>query len=225
MTKKKLVLVSIPIGNPLDISARTVQELNECEFVIGEEYKETSKFLKQIGIEKKFELFNEHSTDDELFSLLEKVQNSKSVCLISDSGNPTLEDPGERFVKYAIQKNISISAIPGASALMVALSICGFSSSPFTFVGFLNRENEKRSQEIKKLLNIKHTIIFYETPYRYKKVIQEISKHLPPKREIFLGLNLTCEDEFIFRGKIKDILPKLEKLPKSLPVIVISLEK
>ncbi|MCC6275303.1 MAG: 16S rRNA methyltransferase [Leptospiraceae bacterium] len=225
MKEGKLILLSIPIGNPKDITERSIQDLKECDFVIGEEFKETSKFLKQISIQKDFELFNEHSTNDDLLGLLERVKRSNKVCLISDSGTPTLEDPGQKFVEIALKNKIPVSADPGASALMVALSICGFPTSPFTFTGFLSRDNITRFKQLKKFFALNHTIAIYETPYRYKKVIQEISKILQPNRKIFLGLNLTCPDEFIFRGELKGILPILEKLPKSPPVIVISPEK
>ncbi len=225
MNKPKLAVVSVPIGNQLDISLRAIANLKECDFVIGEEFTETSKFLKINSIKKEFELYNEHSTKEDLARLVAKIKTETLVCLISDSGTPTLEDPGQKFVSAAIRNGIEVDIIPGSSALLVALSLSGFSTSPFTFAGFLPRENETRLKSLKKFLSLNHTLVIYETPYRYKKVIVEISKIVNPKKKIFLGLNLTCPDQFVFRGEIKSALAILDKLPKAPPVIILSEEK
>ena len=190
-----LYIISVPIGNDRDIAMNAIEKLQQADMVIGEEYKETSKLLKLNGIDKEFELLNEHSDDQEMNRLLELMKSKNLTCLISDAGTPGIEDP--------------------------ALALCGFRISPFTFVGFLNREEDKRRNEINKYLALGHTIVLYETPYRYKKVIQEFGKLSKKNHRIFLGLNLTSEAEIQYRGTLKDILKHLDTFPKAPPVIVI----
>ena len=216
-----LYIISVPIGNDRDIAMNAIEKLQQADMVIGEEYKETSKLLKLNGIDKEFELLNEHSDDQEMNRLLELMKSKNLTCLISDAGTPGIEDPGSGLVNLAVRNGIEVKIVPGPSALTCALALCGFRISPFTFVGFLNREEDKRRNEINKYLALGHTIVLYETPYRYKKVIQEFGKLSKKNHRIFLGLNLTSEAEIQYRGTLKDILKHLDTFPKAPPVIVI----
>ena len=216
-----LHLVSVPIGNPLDLNLRAMEVLKTADLIIGEEYKETAKFLKRNGIQKDFELLNEHSSEEEIYELFEKLKQSESTCLFSDSGTPLLEDPGLRLVQYCIQNEIKISSVPGPAAFLTALTLSGFPVSPFVFLGFLPKDALEKKKYLTPYLSLKQNIVFYETPYRYKKTIQEISGLVSGNKNVFLGLNLTAEDEHIFRGKWKDLGRILDSLPKAPPVIVI----
>lgn len=216
-----LYIISVPIGNERDIAMNAIEKLQQADLIIGEEFKETSKLLKLNGIDKEFELLNEHSDDTEMQRLLDLMLTKYMTCLISDAGTPGIEDPGSGLVNLAVRNGMEVKIVPGPSAITCALALCGFRISPFTFVGFLNREEEKRRLEIIKYLSYGHTIVLYETPYRYKKVIREIAKYSKKNYRIFLGLNLTAEDEVQYRGTLKEILPHLEGFPKAPPVIVI----
>ncbi|MCB1189065.1 MAG: 16S rRNA (cytidine(1402)-2'-O)-methyltransferase [Leptospiraceae bacterium] len=216
-----LNIISTPIGNYKDVTFHAIEELKDSDFIIGEEFKETSKFLKHYGITKEFELLNEHSTMENVMELIQAIKRSKKVSLISDSGTPLVEDPGSNLVEFAIQENIEIKMIPGASALLCALVLSGFRISPFTFIGFFSQKEEIRKNEIKKYLMLNHTLVIYETPYRYKKVIQEIQKFSKQNYKIFLGLNLTTPQEIQYRGTIREIIKVLDSFPKALPVIVL----
>lgn len=220
--KTILNIVSIHIGNLKDVSFHAIEELKNSDFIIGEEYKETSKLLKYFSIDKSFELLNEHSSETEILELFKKIKNSKKVSLISDSGTPLIEDPGAKLVEYAILEKLEIKVIPGASAIIAALVLSGFSISPFTFVGFLSPKEQIRKNEIKKYLSINHTIVIYETPYRYKQVIRQLYKVSKYNYRIFLGLNLTSPKEIQYRGTLKSIQNILDSLPKAPPVIVLS---
>jgi 16S rRNA (cytidine1402-2'-O)-methyltransferase len=218
-----LYLVSVPIGNPRDISFHAVDKLNESDLIIGEEYKETSKLLKMNGIEKDFELLNEHTSNEELNRLLELIQTKSIVCLLSDVGTPSIEDPGVSLINLCVRNSIHIKIIPGATALTSALALSGFAVTPFTFVGFLDREDHKRREQLYYYFGLNHTLVFYETPYRYKKVIQEMARIAKRDYRIFLGLNLTSADEIQYRGSLKDLVKKLDDFPKAPPVIVIEM--
>ncbi|HNI89702.1 MAG TPA: SAM-dependent methyltransferase [Leptospiraceae bacterium] len=216
-----LYIISVPIGNDREIAMNAIEKLQQADLIIGEEFKETSKLLKLNGIDREFELLNEHSDDVEMQRLLDLMLSKNLTCLISDAGTPGIEDPGSGLVNLAVRNGMEVKIVPGPSAITCALALCGFRISPFTFIGFLNREDEKRRLEIIKYLGYGHTLVLYETPYRYKKVIREIAKYAKKNYRIFLGLNLTAEDEIQYRGTLKEILPHLEGFPKSPPVIVI----
>ncbi|MCE9501446.1 MAG: 16S rRNA methyltransferase [Leptospira sp.] len=226
MSQPVLQIVSVPIGNREDITLRALNVLKNCDFVIGEEYKEASSLLKFYKIEKKIELLNEHSKSGDILLLLDEIKKSSEVCLISDSGSPTLEDPGSRLIELALESKIAVTVVPGASALTAALSLSGFNNSPFTFAGFLSREDRDRESELKKLLSLNHAIVIYETPYRYKKIIHLLAKLLLDKsRRVFLGLSITGPDEFTYRGQISGLVKIVESLPKLPPVIIIEGKK
>lgn len=216
-----LYIISTPIGNTKDISLRALEVLKNSELILGEEFKTTSKFLKQHQIQVEFDVINEHTNLEEVQNLFTKICSKKTVCLISDAGTPLFEDPGNLLIQKCIQEKLTIKAIPGANALITALVLSGFPISPFTFFGFLPREKEERKQKLKKQLQLKHTLIWYETPYRYKAVIQDLAELVSNEKKIFLGLNLTMEDEIQFRGNLNEALKNLENLPKAEPVIIL----
>lgn len=220
--KPEVYLVSVPIGNPMDITFRAKELLAKCDILIGEEHKPTYRLLNHLGIKKKYELLNEHSNKEDIDDLMAMIRNAALTCLISDAGTPVLEDPGKGLVEKILDENIYLGAVPGPNAAITALVLSGFPASPYTFYGFLNKDKHIRKGEIAKILKSGHTAIIYETPYRYKSLLEELfsmQKNLP----IFLGLDLTGENEFQFRGKIGDLVKKLDKLPKAPPVIVLHL--
>lgn len=212
-------LLSIPIGNDRDLSLRALDVLSAADLIIGEEHKTTARFLKRCQLEKKFLLYNEHSTEPDKQDLLARIEQVKISVVISDSGSPVLEDPAKNLTTSLIQRNINLHAVPGASALECALAICGFPTSPFTFAGFLPRDTAARQKNLRKLLALQHTIIVYETPYRYKKVIHDLAQ-VDKDCPVFIGLNLTTAQEQQIRGNAGQLVPKLDSLPKALPVIV-----
>jgi 16S rRNA (cytidine1402-2'-O)-methyltransferase len=220
--KPCLTLVCTPIGNFKDLSERGRQTIQSASLVIGEEFTNTSKLLKKLDTPQDFELLNEHSTTEDIRRLVTKIKSNSLTCLFSDGGTPLLEDPGLELVRECIKEGIEIKVAPGASAFLIALLLSGFSTSPFTFIGFLPRESGERIERMKRFLSLKHTLILYETPYRYKKAFREILPLLKKETRVFLGLNLTGEDEVIFRGNCGDLLKKLEDLPKANPVLVLS---
>jgi 16S rRNA (cytidine1402-2'-O)-methyltransferase len=221
-----LYLTSVPIGNSGDLSPRCLETIQTADLIIGEEFKTTSKLLKYCSTQNKdFELLNEHTDIQSLEALLQKVKSKEKTCLFSDSGTPLLADPGQDLVKRAIQEGISIKVIPGPSAFLVALLLSGLSTSPFTFIGFLPRESVDRLKTIKKYMSYGHTLVLYETPYRYKKSFREILEIFPKNTKVFLGLDLTCEGEIQFRGTKEEFLQRIEGFPKGNPVLVISAQQ
>lgn len=219
--KPCLTLVCTPIGDFKDLTEKARQTVLSANLIIGEEFTNTSKFLKKLNSQQTFELLNEHSTAEDIMGLLSKIKANPQSCLFSDGGSPLLEDPGLELVRECIKESVEIKVAPGASAFLIALLLSGFSTSPFTFLGFLPRESGERIEKMKKFLHLKHTLILYETPYRYKKAFREILPLFKKETKVFLGLNLTGEEEIQFRGSCGELLKKLEDFPKANPVLVI----
>ncbi|EMJ92565.1 16S rRNA (cytidine(1402)-2'-O)-methyltransferase [Leptospira alstonii] len=227
-SKGNLVLVSVSLGNPGDITQRAKELLEHSDILIGEESRTTSTLLKSLSISKEFILCNEHTIPEEIRALAETVMNSNITVLISDAGTPGIEDPGLELVREVLSRGGKVQCAPGPIAFGAALSISGFKVSPFTFCGFLSRESPERKKELSRYLKPGHTIVFYETPYRYKAVLHDLDsvlKETGEDRTIFFCLDLTLDSEFQFRGKLGELLKILDTLPKGNPVIVISQRK
>lgn len=216
-----LYLLGTPIGNPLDFSPHAHSVLQNADFIIGEEFKTTSTFLKMHGIAKEFEVCNEHSSEVDLHNLLRGIETHRISCLISDGGMPLIEDPGRELVRMCIEKKIDIKVIPGMSAFLVALLLSGFPTTPFTFCGFLPRETPDRKKAFHKFLSIGSTLVFYETPYRYKKAFSEILGEISGETPVFLGIDLTSEREIKHYSTAKALRYSLFEFPKGNPVLVL----
>ncbi|MGE0634224.1 MAG: SAM-dependent methyltransferase [Pseudobdellovibrionaceae bacterium] len=199
-----LIVVSIPIGNPQDISARALETLRNCNCIIGEERKEASKLLRSHGMSgKKLELLNEHSTDSDVQALVD-ICAHETVALISDCGTPVFCDPGARLIALCRQRKVPVTANPGASSLMTLLAVASQSLQEFVFRGFLPAENESRLKALRELQKEKRAFVLMDTPYRLKKLVAEM-KQFFPERKFLLGVNMTYENEQFLEGKMDEI--------------------
>lgn len=221
----KLILVSNSLGDDRDLPPRSKELLEKADWVLGEEQRTTSTLLKRLGIARKFDILNEHTTEVELDEIAIKLTSIPITCIISDSGSPGLEDPARRLVPKAWEMGVQVIAAPGPTAAMAALTASGFLSSPFTFVGFFPKDQKEREREIKSFLALGHTLVFYETPYRTKHLLESLTKLVPGDRRVFLNLDLSLDHEKSFRGSAKEVFQKVQNLPKSLPVFVIEEKK
>lgn len=202
-----LTLVATPIGNASDIGIRALEILRAADVVILEEFKESTRFLRDHGISgKKMEQLNEHSTPDDLKNLMQ-LCNEQNVVLITDCGTPGFCDPGADLVRLCRQKNIAVKTIPGASSLMGLLSLSSQRLDQFVFRGFIPAENVARAAVLAELKKEKRAIILMDTPYRFQKMLQEMQTHFSD-RSMLVALNLTQETEMVIEGYAKDILAK-----------------
>ncbi|TGN20598.1 16S rRNA (cytidine(1402)-2'-O)-methyltransferase [Leptospira idonii] len=220
-----LYLVSNSLGDDRDLPPRTKELLETADLILGEEHRTTSTLLKKLGISRSFEICNEHTSEEELEELGLKLAQTQLTCIISDSGSPGLEDPARRLVPIAWDMGVEVKSAPGPTAAIAALTSSGFQSSPFTFLGFLPREQKEREKEIKIYLGLGHTLVFYETPYRTKNLLESLAKLVPSDRRIFLSLGISTESEQNFRGTAKEVFLKAAKVPKLPPVFVIEEKK
>lgn len=199
-----LHVVATPIGNTQDISLRALDTLKSADFIIVEEFKESTKILRAHGISGKTYLqLNEHSTAEDLQELLEHCKKSQ-VALITDCGTPGFCDPGAHLVGLCRKENVSVISVPGASSLMTLLSLAGQRINQFYFRGFLPQETQARETEWKKLLQQEQAVIVMDTPYRFRKSLLELKQHLKSK-QVLVACNLTQENEFLWEGLAQNI--------------------
>ena len=206
-----LHIVATPLGNPQDLSIRALKILTECDVVICESTKETSKLLRAHGVAgKKYEVLDEHSKADDLVPLLEMIEKQNCV-LVSDCGTPGFCDPGADLVRLARKKNYPIKIVPGPSALAALLSVVGAKTSEFLFVGFIPAETEAREKKWKLLVSEKRSFVLMDTPYRLTKILEEIDRNLP-KNVCVIVLDVSLETENILVGPASQLLLKLRGL-------------
>ena len=207
-----LYIVAIPIGNPDDITLRAIKTLEVVDAIICEEFKPARKFLKQHNLQKKELLqINEHNEQEESEAvLIRMLQSGESMALISDCGTPVFSDPGHYLIKTAIEFSIPVVPIPGPSSLMTALSVLAFQPTEFVYGGFLSRNSKQRTKEMIRLREFQMPVILMDTPYRLTVVLQDANKVFGKGRQATLACNLTKPGEKIYRGRLGEILSKVE---------------
>lgn len=207
-----LYLVATPIGNYDDITFRAINVLKLADVVVYEERKEGQRLLAHYGIsEKLVESLNEHNEAAASFHILEHLKQGKNVALISDAGTPVFSDPGQIIVRKAIDLQIPVVPIPGASSLMPALTVCGFSIEQFLFYGFLSPKTPRRISELRQLRTEKRTMVFMEAPYRLVPLLRDLAEVFANDRRVCIAFNLTMPDEQIFRGTSLELYRSFEK--------------
>ncbi|KJJ84530.1 uroporphyrin-III C/tetrapyrrole (Corrin/Porphyrin) methyltransferase [Candidatus Omnitrophus magneticus] len=200
-----LFIVSTPIGNLEDITLRAIRVLKEVTFIASEDTRRTKILLMAHGINTRLESFHSYSGGGKQARIIEQLLSGSNVALVSDSGTPTISDPGYSLVKECIKQKIQVTPIPGASACLAALVISGKPTDSFIFEGFLSNKDSRRKKEIEKLLQESRTVIVYESPYRIEKFLKDFYA-LAPEREVIIVRELTKKFEEKLRGTAKNIL-------------------
>jgi 16S rRNA (cytidine1402-2'-O)-methyltransferase len=207
-----LYLVATPIGNYDDITYRALRILKEVDVIVYEERKEGERLLNNFNITGKIiENLNEHNESTDSSNIINYLMQGKNVALISDAGTPVFSDPGQILVRKAIEQNITIIPIPGASSLLPALTLCGFPIDEFVFCGFLSPKSNIRIEELQKLRNERRTMAFMDTPYRLVPLLKDIAEVLGHERRVCVAFNLTMSDEQCFRGTAFELFQYFEK--------------
>jgi 16S rRNA (cytidine1402-2'-O)-methyltransferase len=209
LTPATLYLVATPIGNLEDITLRALRTLRECDVVAAEDTRHSGQLLKHFGISKpllSYHDFNEARRSEEI---LERLKTGQKVALVTDAGSPGISDPGERVVKAARTAGFRVEAVPGPSALVAALTASGFSTEEFHFVGFLPHKSGQRRRQLEGLLTVPGTLVFYESPYRIVKLLEELAE-LCPERKTLLARELTKKFEEFREGLPGQLLEEMK---------------
>jgi 16S rRNA (cytidine1402-2'-O)-methyltransferase len=181
-----LFVVSTPIGNLGDLSARGVEVLKAVRLIACEDTRVTGKLLKRFHIETPLTSYHEHNETKKAVELIDRLERGEDVALVSDAGTPLVSDPGFRLVKAARGAGIEIRAVPGPSAVLAALAVSGLPPSPFTFLGFLPPKGSARRQALCSLEGLVHTFVLFEAGTRIAKLLAELRDLLGPRPSALL---------------------------------------
>ena len=207
-----LFVVATPIGHMEDITLRAIRTLKEVDLIAAEDTRQTRKLLTRYEVSTPLLSYHDHNKEKRTPALLEKLKAGHPVALVTDAGTPSISDPGHYLVRAAIRAAIPVVPIPGASALIAALSVSGLPTDRFVFVGFVPRKPAKRKQFLERLKGEPRTLIFYESPKRLLGLMQEIM-NLMGDRNAVLARELTKIHEEILRGPLRNILKELADRP------------
>lgn len=215
----KLYIVATPIGNLEDITLRAIKTLKEVDIIAAEDTRHTLKLLNHLKISKPLISYHRHNEEIKTEELINKLQDGKSIALVSDAGTPAIQDPGEEIVKSAIKNDIKVIPIPGPCAAITALVASGIDTKEFTFIGFLPQNKKNRNEKLKQIEKEERTTILYEAPHKLTQTLEDL-KNTIGKRNIVLAKELTKIHEEYIKGTIDELQNKIKE-PKGEYVIVI----
>jgi 16S rRNA (cytidine1402-2'-O)-methyltransferase len=216
----KLYLVPTPIGNLKDITFRAVEILGSVDLILVEDTRQSGKLLQHYNIKtplRSHHMFNEHKSVE---SVCEAILAGKITALISDAGTPGISDPGYLLVRTCIEKGIPVETLPGPTALIPALVNSGLPCERFCFEGFLPPK-KGRNKRITALENESRTMIFYESPYRLVRTLQELTEHFGSEREACVSRELSKVYEENNRGTLSWLSEYYSKKPPRGEIVLI----
>lgn len=218
----KLYIVPTPIGNLDDITLRAINVLREVDFILAEDTRTSSVLLHHLSIDKPLRShhkFNEHAT---VAAVAETIAAGRNVALISDAGTPGISDPGFLLVRTCLEAGIEVETLPGATACIPALVQSGFPCDRFCFEGFLPQK-KGRMKRLAELADEERTIIFYESPFRVVKCLEQLAETFGAERRVAVSRELTKKFEQTVRGTIGEVIEHFrEHQPKGEFVIVVA---
>ena len=208
----KLYIVPTPIGNLEDMTLRAIRVLGEVDFILAEDTRTSSVLLKHYNIDKPLRShhkYNEHAT---VASVREAIEAGRDVALISDAGTPGISDPGFLLVRTCVEAGIEVETLPGATAAIPALVHSGFPCDKFCFEGFLPQK-KGRQKRLTELENEGRTIIFYESPFRVVKALEQFAEHFGAERRVAVVREITKKFEQTVRGTLAEAIAHFKAHP------------
>ena len=215
-----LYLIPTPIGNMEDITIRAVNTLKIVDVVFCEDTRVTGQLLKYLDISKKLISSHNYNEANNKQKLLEYLSSGSNVGLVSDRGTPVISDPGYELAKFAIEEGYNVVSLPGATALIPALTSSGISPMPFYYYGFLNSKDSARRKELEFLKNIDATLILYEAPHRINKTLKDLGNILGNNRKISISREITKKYEEVYRGTIGELIKQNNEYKGELVIVV-----
>jgi len=200
-----LYVVSTPIGNMGDFTFRAVDVLKSVAVVLAEDTRHTRHLLERYEIRTPLASYHEHNEAKTTPGLIERLRAGESLALVSDAGTPLLSDPGSRLVKAAADAGITITPVPGASALLAALVASALDLDRFTFFGFLTRSGADRRRALDEITELRHTAVVYESPNRLADTLGELEQRGNGSRTIVVAREMTKQFEEVRRGTVSEL--------------------
>lgn len=216
----KLILVPTPIGNLQDITLRAVEVLKNADVILAEDTRVSSKLMKYLEIEKRLvshHKFNEHKSVN---SIVQQIEMGNVVALISDAGTPAISDPGFLLVRACVEKDIEVECLPGPTALIPALAVSGLPTDKFVFEGFLPQKKGRQTR-LKLLAEETRTMIFYESPFRLVKTLNQFAVFWGEDRRACVCRELSKMFEEVKRGSVKELETYYTQHPPKGEIVIV----
>ncbi|MCK5085787.1 16S rRNA (cytidine(1402)-2'-O)-methyltransferase [Candidatus Parcubacteria bacterium] len=204
-----LYIIATPIGNLEDITLRALRVIKEVDLILCEDTRHTKRLLDKYEINTPTMSYHQHSKLNKIHKIVDLLECGKNLALVSDAGTPGISDPGNKLIEYLVENNIDVKVIPipGPSAVISALSISGFPTDNFIFLGFVPHK-KGRQTFFENLAKEKRTAAFYESPHRIIKTLESLKEYIPEK-EVVVCRELTKIYETIYRGKPDEVAKKI----------------
>ncbi len=205
MSLGSLFIVSTPIGNLEDFSFRALKILKQVDLILCEDTRKTSRLCAHYQIKKSLLNYHQHSKINKVNQIFKLLEQGKNLALVSDAGTPGISDPGNKLIEMAYKKfnNLKIIPIPGPSAVITALSVCGFPTDKFLFLGFCPQKRRRKKVFSTNCSSNIHCLFFYESPYRILKTLVELKEFIElNNQQVFVGREMTKKFETIYRGEL-----------------------
>ncbi|UCD64116.1 MAG: 16S rRNA (cytidine(1402)-2'-O)-methyltransferase [Candidatus Zixiibacteriota bacterium] len=218
----KIYLVPTPIGNMGDMTARAVEVLAAADIVACEDTRHSGRFLKKLGLKKKLVSYHDFNEASRARKLIGQISQGLTVAVITDGGSPGISDPAYRVVRAAIDNDIQVVPLPGPTAIIPALTASGLATDRFFFEGFLPHKTAARKKRLEKLTDLEHTLVFFESPHRVGKTLEDILAVLG-NRPMCLAREVSKKFEEFVRGSTGEVCEQVKaKPPKGEIVIVVA---
>jgi len=211
-TRPDLYVVPTPIGNLLDITLRAIEVLKSVDLILAEDTRTTGKLLKHLEIQRPFQsyhIFNEHKTVERL---VDRMQRGEQMALVSDAGTPAISDPGFLLVRAAREAGLIVNCLPGPTAFVPALVNSALPNDRFTFEGFLPHKKGRKTR-IEGLKEENRTMIFYESPHRLMKTLEQFKEAFGSERIVCVSRELTKVFEENIRGTLEEVIEYYKEHP------------
>lgn len=201
-----LYLCATPIGNLEDITLRVLRILKEADLIAAEDTRQTMKLLNHFEIKTPIVSYHEHNKYQKTPVLVGQLLEGKNIALVTDAGTPAISDPGAELALAAYEAGAEVTSLPGASAVITALTLSGLNTRNFAFEGFLPQEKKERARVLERLRTSTYTTVFYEAPHRLIKTLEQVSQVIPPERKIAVCRELTKRHETVLQCRLAEAM-------------------
>lgn len=218
----RLIVVPTPIGNLGDITQRSIDTLKSVDLILAEDTRVTRRILSHFQIDSQMHAYHQHNEHKSVERVVDLLQNGKTIALVSDAGTPGISDPAFLLVRACVEAGIDVECLPGATAFVPALVVSGLPCDRFVFEGFLPHK-KGRQKRLEALIDEERTIVFYESPYRVVKLLEQMIEVFGEERKISVSREISKLYEEHKRGTLAEVLTHLKsKDPKGEYVVVLA---
>ena len=200
-----LYVVGTPIGNLSDFSPRAVETLANVDFIAAEDTRVTLKLLNHFDIKKEMVSYYEHNKRQRGEIICQRILNGENCAIVTDAGMPAISDPGEDLVALCYELGIEVQSVPGPTAFATALAVSGLPTGRFTFEGFLSVNKKSRREHLEEVKDEKRTMIFYESPFRLVKALEQMAEVFGPTRHACVAREISKMFEEFKRGTLEEL--------------------